>query len=203
MKNVFTGLPSRRYKVVLADPPWAYYGQQNKWAAAAKFYKTLSAEELSTFPMHQLIEEPAVIFLWATCPQLDTAIHVMKDWGFYYRGVAFVWVKVSKRGVPWGARGVRPSIVKPVTELVLVGATVCGGRPLPLASERVVQTVFAPVGEHSVKPGEVQERIEELYPDLPKIELFARNTREGWDCWGDEVRAVQAGAARTEEGSTS
>ena len=84
------------------------------------------------------------------------------------------------------AAGIRPSIVKPLTELVLGFSTERTGRPLPLASESVVQTVFAPRREHSRKPAEVAKRIEMLYPNASKLEMFARETREGWESWGNE-----------------
>jgi len=29
--------------------------------------------------------------------------------------------------------------------------------------------------------------IEEMFPTLPRIELFARGRCEGWDCWGNEI----------------
>ena len=40
---------------------------------------------------------------------------------------------------------------------------------------------------HSEKPEEVRRRIEELFGDVPRIELFARKRFHGWDCWGNEV----------------
>lgn len=58
---------------------------------------------------------------------------------------------------------------------------------MPLASESVVQTVFAPRRQHSRKPDEVVERIEELYPNAAKLEMFARESREGWAAFGNEV----------------
>ena len=41
--------------------------------------------------------------------------------------------------------------------------------------------------EHSRKPDEIRERIVKLCGDLPRIELFARQHEDGWDCWGNEV----------------
>ena len=49
------------------------------------------------------------------------------------------------------------------------------------------QLVFSPLRAHSQKPDEVRERIVDLMGDLPRIELFARSTADGWDCWGNEV----------------
>ena len=174
------------YDVVLSDPPWSYHGQQDKWGAAAKFYTTQSEQDLVTIARPPLTPT-GVLFMWATGPKLDTAIRLIDAWNLAYRGMAFVWIKTSKDGVPWKARGVRPSIVKPLTEFVLAASPVAKGRPMPLASEAVVQTVFAPVGEHSVKPEAVAERIEQLYPDAQKLEMFARSQRPGWDVTGWEA----------------
>lgn len=173
--------PSMKYHVVVADPPWSYYGQQDKWGAAAKFYSLMSDDEIKAFPMRDYMEEPSILFLWATSPRLDFAIKCLEYWGLHYRGVAFVWVKTTRAGVPIGAQGVRPSIVKPLTEFVLAGSTVRKGRPLLLYDESVRQTVLAPVQEHSRKPDEVQEALERMYPEALKLELFARRDREGWD----------------------
>src|SRR5271165_1785337 len=129
--------PQGLFDVVLADPPWYYTGQQDKWGAAAKFYDLMQDKEINELPIQDLLANVAVVFLWATGPRLDAAIHAIESWGLYYRGVAFVWVKTTQAGVPIAAQGVRPSIVKPLTEFVLAASTVKEGRPLPLASEAV------------------------------------------------------------------
>jgi N6-adenosine-specific RNA methylase IME4 len=178
---------SERYEVVLADPPWSYYGQQDKWGAAAKFYPLMADHEIRAFPMAELLTPRSVVFVWATGPRLDFAIQCLSNWGLTYRGMAFVWVKTKLTGEPIGAQGVRPSIVKPTTEFVIAGSTVARGRPLPLADEGVPQVVMAPKQAHSKKPREVHERIEQLYPSARRIELFARAARTGWDAWGQEA----------------
>lgn len=175
------------YDVVLADPPWSYYGQQDKWGAAAKFYPTMTDEDLLSFPLENWLNPRGVAFIWATSPRLDFAMDLIKARGLHYRGVAFVWVKTKKDGTPVGAQGVRPSIVKPTTELVLAASKIKTGRPMPLASESIVQTVLAPKQEHSRKPDAVQDRIDLLYPTATKVELFARRRRDGWDSWGNEI----------------
>ena len=181
------------YDVVLADPPWSYTGQQDKWGAAAKFYPTMTDSELLEFPMvREILEPKGVLFLWATSPRLDFAMKCIESWGLTFRGVAFVWVKTKKNEptVPIGAQGVRPSIVKPTTEFVLAASRVKEGRPMKLWDESIRQVVLAPKGEHSAKPAAVHERIEALYPEAKRIELFARSRRDGWDAWGNEVSDV-------------
>ena len=179
--------PTKQYDIILADPPWAYYGQQDKWAAAAKFYNLMSDEEILNLKIKSIMSKRSVLFLWSTSPRLNFAIKCIRKWGLYYRGVAFVWVKTKTDGTPMKACGVRPSIIKPTTEFVLAASTIEKGRPLPLASEAVCQVVFAPRKQHSQKPIEVYERIEQLYPEMSKIELFARAKRQGWKRWGNEA----------------
>lgn len=179
------------YEVVLLDPPWSYHGQQDKWGAAAKFYPTMTDEELLAFSRPaEILARRGVMFMWATGPRLDFACRLIQTWGLHFRGVAFVWVKTRQDGItPVGAQGVRPSVVKPTTEFVLAASHQAKGRPLPLADESIRQVVLAPKGEHSAKPVEVMERIEAMYPEASKIELFARSAREGWDRWGLEAPA--------------
>ncbi len=44
-----------------------------------------------------------------------------------------------------------------------------------------------PSTKHSQKPDCAYKMLERMYPEAKKLELFARQTVEGWDCWGDEV----------------
>jgi|ERR1035437_82492 N6-adenosine-specific RNA methylase IME4 len=177
------------YDVILADPPWSYVGQQDKWGAAAKFYDTMPIDEIASLDIDGRLNPKGILFLWATSPLLHDAMMAIERWGLAFRGVAFVWVKTKKTDplVPVGAQGVRPSIVKPTTEYVLAASRVTKGRPMKLHDESIRQVVLAPKREHSRKPDEVQERIELMYPDAKRLEMFARRTRSGWDSWGDEV----------------
>lgn len=180
-------IDSGPYTVMLLDPPWHHYGSTSKWAAAGKYYPLLTDDQLKRFPIRSLLDARAVVFCWVTSNTVARAIDVHKSWGLHYRGVAFVWIKVTRTGEPFGAAGVRPSIVKPLTEFVLAFSNVARGRPIQLASEAVEQTIFASRGRHSEKPVEVYERIERLYPLEKKVELFARNRRNGWKSWGNEL----------------
>jgi N6-adenosine-specific RNA methylase IME4 len=190
--TLWCDLPDRRYDVILADPPWSYYGQQGKWGAAAKFYATAPDEAIVALPVPELLSDRGVLFLWATSPRLDVAMACLAAWKLHFRGVAFVWVKARKSGGPIGAQGVRPSIVKPTAEYVLAASRVARGRPLPLGDEGVPNVILAPRRAHSQKPEEVRAAIERLYPDASKLELFARSERPGWDAWGDEVGKLAA-----------
>ena len=62
-----------------------------------------------------------------------------------------------------------------------------GDMPCPLQANRLPSVINSPRREHSRKPDKAYELIEGMYPGLPKIELFARERRCGWECWGNEV----------------
>lgn len=178
-----------KYDIIYADPPWPYYGDGNKNAAAAKHYLLLSFDEICQIPIMKLFRDKkhGALFLWATSPKLDLAIHAIEKWGLFYRGVAFVWVKTNRMGGIIGAQGVPPTATKPVTEFCLLATACKYGRPFPLLSSRVSQVVLSPRGAHSEKPHIVRDLIVQLYGDRPKIELFARHRINGWDSWGNEV----------------
>ena len=176
------------YDVIYADPPWKYRQQRpGGMNNAADHYDVMSLEDIAALPEWELLNNPGVVFMWTTSPLLAESIKLGEMLGLHYRGIEFVWVKTKKDGSPMGAAGVRPSIVKPLTELVLGFSNKRTGRPLLLASESVVQTVFAPRREHSRKPDDVAELIEALYPNASKLEMFARTTRPGWDVFGHDV----------------
>ncbi len=196
--TLWRDLPDRRYDVILADPPWSYYGQQGKWGAAAKFSATAPDEAIVQLPIPDLLSDRGVLFLWATSPRLDVAMACLAAWKLHFRGVAFVWVKARKDGGPIGAQGVRPSIVKPTAEYVLAASRVAKGRPLPLADEGVPNVILSPKRAHSQKPEEVRQSIERLYPAASKLELFARSERASWDAWGNEVGKFTPPAAAAE-----
>lgn len=192
------GFPARYYEIILADPPWEYYGDPNKDQAAGKHYNMMSDDALKALPVQKLCYSATALFMWATCPRLDSAIDLMRAWGFHYRGVAYQWIKTTNAGKIINGQGVRPSFVKPTTELVLVGSTNKTGRTFPLLNEGQAQVILAPrpEGVHSRKPVRVREAIVELLGDRPRIELFARDTAPGWDCWGNEAPKGNNGNAK-------
>ena len=106
----------------------------------------------------------------------------MKAWGFKYTTVAFCWSKRTTNGkeVSNLGRWTMGNI-----ELCLLGVK---GRPNKLRLDKSVkQLVIAERTKHSKKPDEVRKRIVQLFGDLPRIELFAREKTEGWDIWGNEL----------------
>jgi len=97
--------------------------------------------------------------------------------------LGFSWIKTNKRsGTPFFGIGY---YTKSNCEVCLLGIK---GR-LPVISNKVSSVIISPRREHSRKPDIVREKIVELFGDLPRIELFARQSTPGWDVWGNEVES--------------
>jgi N6-adenosine-specific RNA methylase IME4 len=164
------------YGVILADPPWRFEPYSRITGldrAADNHYATMALDEIKALPIPAAPD--CVLFLWATAPMLPQALEVMAAWGFAYR-THIVWLK-DRIGTGYWARNKH--------ELLLIG--VRGDVPAPAPGDQPPSVIFASVIRHSSKPAEFAALIERMYPNVPKIELFARMHREGWDVWGDEV----------------
>jgi N6-adenosine-specific RNA methylase IME4 len=190
----FQDLIGQNYQLILADPPWLYYGDPNKDQAAGKHYNCMSLDELSSIPISEIRAKKSVIYIWSTGPKLKESIDLMQSWGYYYRTVAHVWIKISKSGNVINGQGVRPSFVKQNAEYILVGSTEQKGRTLTLESESIQQVVMhqRPGQVHSKKPDVFRDLIDETYGHIKKVELFCRYPAEGWDSWGNEAKTGPA-----------
>lgn len=185
-------LPSERYQVILADPPWPYYGSTTKPGAAAKHYALMNLEEIKSLNVRSISEKKAVCFLWCTSPMMQYASEVFDAWGFEYNNISWVWAKTRKDGQLYGAAGPMPSYTKTKNlEYLLVGSTEKYGKaPWTGISQRgagMLQLVRATPGAHSEKPAVFRDLIVELVGNRPRIELFARQRVPGWDAWGNEA----------------
>jgi len=187
------------YDVVYCDPPWHYNSRKagaerlNKTkfgGGAEKHYQLMRDEELLEMRsmIDSLARENSVIFMWATCPKLQSALTLLTGWGYRYCTVAFVWEKVNRtNGEPIFNPGYYTASN---VELVLLGARGSMRPERPM----IQQVVKAPRREHSRKPDEVRVRIEQMYPCANRVELFARGQLEGWDAWGLELPGMVKGA---------
>jgi N6-adenosine-specific RNA methylase IME4 len=162
------------YPVIYADPPWQYEHSKTENRAIENHYPTMTIEEICALPIGDLAAQDAVLFLWVTAPKLTEGIKVVESWGFTYRTCA-VWVK-DKIGMGYYFRSRH--------ELLFVATR--GNIPVPEPAARRDSILQFPRQGHSAKPHELYSIIEAMYPEYRKIELFARNTREGWEGWGNQ-----------------
>jgi N6-adenosine-specific RNA methylase IME4 len=164
------------YGVIYADPPWRFepYSRDTGMDRAAdNHYPTMELDAIKAIQIPAA--DDCVLFLWATAPMLPQAIEVMHAWGFDYKSHC-VWLK-DRLGTGYWFRNKH--------ELLLVGTR--GNIPAPAQGQQYASVIAARVDDHSAKPNHFAEIIEELFPNLPAIELFARVPRLGWEVWGNEV----------------
>jgi N6-adenosine-specific RNA methylase IME4 len=169
-------LGNKLYSAIYADPPWRFKPWSRETGmdrAAENHYPTMSIEDICALKIPAA--DDCVLFLWATVPMLAQALAVMQAWGFTYKS-AMVWIK-DREGTGYWFRN--------RFEILLLGTR--GSVPAPLPGEQPPQVIHSPVGRHSEKPLAFVEAIERLFPNVPKIELFARQRRPGWAVWGNEV----------------
>ena len=175
----------KQYRVIYADPPW----KQSKGGKKAVRknssgkpldYPVCSMEEIKEHlrQADSLTGDDAILFLWTIDKYLFEAEEIAKSLG-YKLHARMIWNKVN--GIP------AAFTVRYGHEYLLY---MYKGKLTPVAREErgKIHTVFTEkVKKHSQKPEEAYRIIERLYPHFNKIELYARNERDGWDCWGDEV----------------
>lgn len=183
--DIFT--TDKRYGIIYADPPWEYSqsgSAKNSRGMAKQHYATMKTVDICALPIRRICTDDALLFMWATFPNIAEALKVMTAWGFTYKTAAFVWVKRNKCGSLFWGMG---QYTRANAEVCLLGISKKTKAHEIVKSHAVHQITEAIPGRHSEKPFEVQERIIQLIGDMPRIELFARRAVEGWDCWGNEV----------------
>ena len=150
----------------------------------------MSTDALCKMPVRDICTSDAVLFMWATFPNLPEALKVMAAWGFTYKTAAFVWVKQNKRSPSLFMGG--GSYTRANAEVCLLGVSKRTQASRFVATHKVRQIIITPLRQHSQKPAEARERIVELTGGAQSyIELFARNTTPGWDVWGNEVNKYE------------
>lgn len=179
-----------KYNIIYADPPWSYSDKRtgkgknnpNGAGGCAKHYNTMTIEDICSLPVSNIAAENCMLFLWTTAPMMFDAKRVINAWGFDYKTFGFVWVKMTN-----DMQKVRGDGIGNYTIQNAEYCLICLRGKYWRNKTGVKQILQAPKQEHSKKPDEIRERIVDLCGDLPRIELFARQYADGWDCWGNEV----------------
>ena len=157
------------------------YSEKGLGRSAENHYPTMSLEDIKNLPINNLADKNCALFMWTTIPLLKDSFSVLDSWGFEYKSIAFVWIKLNKKSdtLFWGMG----HWTRSNAELCILATK---GHP-KRKSAKVHQVIMSHIQQHSKKPDEARERIIELIGDLPRIELFAREKKDGWDSWGNGI----------------
>lgn len=195
-----------KYSLIYADPPWSY-GNTISNGAATDHYSTMKLIDIKRLPVWELAAENAVLAMWYTGTHNREAIELAEAWGFTVRTMkGFTWVKLNQNAelrinktlaegevsdfydfldlLNAETRMNGGNHTRANTEDLLIATRGCG---LERKHAGIKQVVYSPLGAHSEKPWEVRHRLELLYGDVPRIELFSRTAAPGWHHWGNEI----------------
>lgn len=170
------------YDVIVADPPWRFgdaLTMEETKRGASSHYSTLALSELLKLPVKGIASTNALLALWCPASMLEDGLALMKAWGFQQKTV-YTWVKTTKDGI--GLTMNMGRTFRACSELAIIGTR---GK-IKVVSKRERSVELHPNIGHSSKPEGIQERLERMFPEAVRLELFARRARPGWTCVGDE-----------------
>lgn len=193
------------YQLIYVDPPWQY-GNKISNGAAENHHSTMSLAELKRLPIWEVAAEDAVLAMWYTGTHTEEAIELAEAWGFRIRTMkGFTWVKLNQNAERRFNKAIAEgelvdfndllsmlnretrmnggNYTRANTEDLLIATRGIG---LERVNASIKQVVYSCLGEHSEKPWEVRHRLEKLYGDVSRVELFARESWPGWDRWGNQ-----------------
>ncbi len=166
-----------RYKTLVVDPPWpvrfSSLGVHGKPVTQLP-YKSMSLEEIKTFPINDYAENEASLFLWATNTFLPYSFELLKAWKFDFK-LTLVWDKTQGMNAAGFTRR---------AEFLLFSYR--GKCPIDLSQKYIPQVFTENATIHSAKPFIIYEMIKDRFPE-PRIDIFARKRHLGFDAFGDEV----------------
>jgi N6-adenosine-specific RNA methylase IME4 len=187
------------YDVIYADPPWEQkagrplsggYKKENgvqvfnpvSNTSSNLSYPTMSVEEIAALPVKEITNKNAFLFIWVTNKYLLEVRTVIEAWGFKY--VACITWKKKRIGNGMGG------VVRITSEHLLFcrrgNLKAVGNIPESVIEAKRPYVNGYPC--HSKKPEVFTEMIESIYPEGKKLEMFARQQRQGWDVFGNEVQ---------------
>lgn len=172
-------LPTGPFRVLVADPPWAYEKRKDDGThRAALTYPDMTTDEICNLTdvdgvtVGSIAADDAILWLWTTNAFMRDAFRVIDAWGFKEKTI-LTWVK-NKMGTGDWLRG--------QTEHCILAVR---GRPVVVLTNQTT-VINGAVREHSRKPDEFYALVDALCPGS-KVELFAREPRDGYAAWGAET----------------
>ena len=200
----------KKYSLIYADPCWSYDNKGTR-AKADNHYSTMNLTDLKRLPVWDLAADDAVLAMWWVPPMPLEAIQLAEAWCFKVKNMClFTWHKLNQcaeRNIDaWleaqkkieGADVSAAAIFSALDEQTRMGLgnytrsnaenvlVAVKGKGIPRLQADIKQMILAPIGAHSAKPEECRRRLERLYGDVPRIELFSRGDDPAWHHWGNE-----------------
>lgn len=172
------------YDVILADPPWdfkVWNKNTGSGRSTSAHYLTMNLDEICALPIQKLANKNCALFLWGVWPRVFDCKDVLEAWGFRYATKAWTWIKTDKNNMK-AVMGMG-YYTRANDEFCLLAIR---GK-MPVAVHDELALIFSPRKKHSQKPIEQYCKIDHLYPNTKRLEMFARKAHPGWDVFGNQV----------------
>ena len=169
----------KKYQIIVIDPPWQVKKIQNKQRPnqVEMDYPMMSIDEIKRLPIASIADENSYLFLWTTQKYLWDSKSILEGWGFNHK-LTMVWEKTYGRSAGMPLYGFRWN-----GEFILVGYK---NKPDMWPKRPLIPAVFQAENiRHSQKPDRFYKMIEPLGQN--RVDIFARQKRDGWDVFGNEV----------------
>lgn len=169
---------TEKFRIIYADPAWSYNDKQDtpQLGGAEKHYKTMTVKEICDLPVNEISEKNSVLFLWVTSPLLEDAFKVISSWGFKYK-TSFIWDKVKHN------MGHYNSVRHEILLIATKGSCVPDNKKLYDSVQTIERN-----DNHSEKPIEFINIIDDIYTHGNKLEMFCRKIKKtNWYGWGNEI----------------
>ncbi|MCX8696509.1 MULTISPECIES: MT-A70 family methyltransferase [unclassified Gilliamella] len=194
-----------KYNLIYADPPWQYSNQSTR-AATKNHYPTMTFQELKSLNIKSIADNNSILIMWYTSAFARQADALATHWGFEVKTMKlFTWVKLNKNYHQNITKQLKKhgcmnseDVFNLINDQLRFGLgnytransedclIAVRGKGIQRINKSVSQIILAPIGAHSAKPQEARDRIVQLYGNVPRVELFARQNVNGWDAWGNE-----------------
>lgn len=169
-----------KYKTIYLDPPWMESGGGTIKRGADRHYPLMKTSDIAKLPIDRITdyENGTHMYMWVTNKFLPDGLWLLEQWGYEYITM-ITWIK-DRFGLGQYYRGLTEHCLFASTPKRLPYKVADGKR------QQGVTGFYEAKTTHSTKPKEMRDMIEKVSYG-PRIELFARNEFDGWDCWGNEV----------------
>ena len=191
----FAPLQRGKYRAIMLDPPWRFSAGTK---GRPQHYPRMTDVEIAALPVAELAHpDGCFVFVWVTSPKAHQVHKIVEGWSrrglkVRYSSRAFVWVKLLASAAKRGATlfflkdefhtGHGYTTRKNAEDCLLFKI----GSPKRIRKD-IRELLFSPLREHSRKPDEAYERVQQ-FCDGPYAEVFARESRVGWETFGNEAQ---------------
>lgn len=194
-------LKPRAYGVILIDPPWQQQMRSEVTGirkAPQSKYPCMPLDEIKALPIAQLAAPNCYVVVWGlwnfVAPGFVT--DTIRAWNAVPKSGG-AWFKITKNGktamgTGYGFRGCNePFLTAAYGAPKVISHSERNGiiTDIEVDADIELNALLAKLREHSRKPDEMREALERMFPDVPKVEIFARERFDGWDSWGNQVDA--------------